>query len=312
MKDILSDETLLARWLSNQLSPDEVAALEAHEAYEDLVAIVQGMEQLEPVIGQDNDAGYSSLQQILKGRKKIKVRRLNSGRRYLIIGSIAASICLLVGFWLWSLFAGITSISTPLASKEMVNLPDASTVLLQADSKLSYKNAQYDESRELELLGEAYFKVESGNSFIVNTPNGQIEVTGTEFNVYARNDVLEVICTEGSVIVSTANKDQASQNLKKGEAIRFVANQKELSWEIPSSININFAAQSYCQQCPLARVFEDLERQFKVEVEYDPSQLKIDRFEGYYDRNNLDIALRNIMLPMGIEYEQTTNIIKLK
>ena len=102
MKDILSDETLLARWLSNQLSPDEVAALKAHEAYEDLVAIVQEMEQLEPITGQDNNAGYLSLQQVLKGRKKTKVRRLNSGRRYLIIGSVAASICLLIGFWLWS------------------------------------------------------------------------------------------------------------------------------------------------------------------------------------------------------------------
>lgn len=82
-----------------------------------------------------------------------------------------------------------------------VVLADGSEITLNANSTLHYPVAFADGAREIELTGEAFFRVmPSGKPFIVKTEHGSVTVYGTEFNVntqVARQT--EVALIEGSV-----------------------------------------------------------------------------------------------------------------
>ena len=82
-----------------------------------------------------------------------------------------------------------------------VELIDGSEVILNAGSRLRYPVAGNGEIREVELNGEAYFKVtKSSLPFIVKMSDSFVKVYGTEFN--ANNDGegdIEVVLVKGRV-----------------------------------------------------------------------------------------------------------------
>ena len=75
-----------------------------------------------------------------------------------------------------------------------------------AGSELNYNASKWGEKRELELKGEAFFDVEKGKRFDVNTELGKISVLGTEFNVLSRDSIFKVSCYEGLVQVTYGNE----------------------------------------------------------------------------------------------------------
>ncbi len=88
--------------------------------------------------------------------------------------------------------------------KDFIKLPDGSTVLLNADSELSYRLPFGDGPREVTLKGEAFFDIihDSGKPFVVHTGNISTNVLGTAFNVNARNRNVVVTVERGLVQVS--------------------------------------------------------------------------------------------------------------
>lgn len=82
-----------------------------------------------------------------------------------------------------------------------VVLSDGSEVTLNAGSRMIYPTSFGGAEREVELQGEAYFKVaESDKPFVVKTANGNVKAYGTEFNVFCgMNDVMETLLVEGSI-----------------------------------------------------------------------------------------------------------------
>ncbi|KAF1030888.1 MAG: hypothetical protein GAK37_01051 [Pseudomonas sp.] len=85
-----------------------------------------------------------------------------------------------------------------------VTLPDGSEVELNLGTELVYAN--YKDQRRLTLKkGEAFFKVSHDRThpFIVHAANGQIRVTGTQFNVWKYEDQVRVMLLEGSVQITS-------------------------------------------------------------------------------------------------------------
>ena len=73
--------------------------------------------------------------------------------------------------------------------------------------------------RDLTLEGEAYFKVQKGQTFSVNTTDGVVKVLGTHFNVKQRNNYFEVNCYEGLVSVTYNNE---TVKLPPGKTFRLI------------------------------------------------------------------------------------------
>ncbi|MCK9814889.1 FecR family protein [Pseudomonas sp. MAFF 302046] len=106
-----------------------------------------------------------------------------------------------------------------------LTLADGSQVELNLNSELTYSN--YKDQRRVTLnKGEAFFKVSHDRShpFVVKAADGQITVTGTQFNVWMYEDQVRVTLLEGSVLVNS-NRAQPSEGwrLDPGMQARYKA-----------------------------------------------------------------------------------------
>ncbi|HEX8608454.1 MAG TPA: FecR domain-containing protein [Pedobacter sp.] len=115
----------------------------------------------------------------------------------------------------------MNTVLTAKGEQYSVDLPDGTTVWLNAASSLKFPTAFNTlANRTVVLTGEAYFEVAKDRShpFIVKTANQEIKVLGTHFNVssYADEEITKTTLLEGSVkVVSNANASVAT--LKPGE-----------------------------------------------------------------------------------------------
>lgn len=112
-------------------------------------------------------------------------------------------------------------LTTPANATAEVTLADGTIVLVNAGSKLVYPQTFSGSTREVELQGEAYFKVHHDvkHPFIVKANGISTKVLGTEFNVrsHSRKDT-HVTLLQGSVLVSST---ATAKRLKPGEDASF-------------------------------------------------------------------------------------------
>lgn len=122
---------------------------------------------------------------------------------------VAAAVVILVfslGILWWN--QQPVSYQTAFGEVQKIKLPDGSFVTLNANSTLKLaQNVKSEPIREVWLEGEAFFDIATlkGTKFIVHTPETQIEVLGTEFNVNTRRKKTKVILHEGKVKLLTGN-----------------------------------------------------------------------------------------------------------
>lgn len=99
---------------------------------------------------------------------------------------------------------------------EVVELPDGSIAYLNKHSELKY-NTRFD-PRRVHLNGEAFLKVSEGESaFVVETDQGEVVVMGTEFNVKAYAEEIEVEVEQGTVEIKSKIK---AMQIGRGEVAR--------------------------------------------------------------------------------------------
>lgn len=102
----------------------------------------------------------------------------------------------------------IEKVSLP-GQKITTLLPDGTRVKLNADSKLIVPASFEDETREVTLIGEAFFDVTHDESrpFLIHTGDVFTKVLGTSFNVRAYPDEknIQVVVESGKVSVVSTN-----------------------------------------------------------------------------------------------------------
>jgi ferric-dicitrate binding protein FerR (iron transport regulator) len=101
--------------------------------------------------------------------------------------------------------------SVDFSGKQLVRLPDGSTVILNDNSTLKYEQNSFgNKTREVTLTGEAFFDIKRNEKkpFIVHTGKVQTKVLGTAFNINAFDSSknIEVTVTRGKVQVGDAEK----------------------------------------------------------------------------------------------------------
>ncbi|MCW3463527.1 FecR family protein [Chitinophaga nivalis] len=108
-------------------------------------------------------------------------------------------------------YTSTTTIITKYGETSAIWLPDSSRVILNADSRLTYRNSWHHHKREIWLEGEAFLQVRQPSlqqgtppPFTVHAGAVNIAVLGTEFNVSNR-DVAAVMLKSGKVRVDIAS-----------------------------------------------------------------------------------------------------------
>lgn len=105
-------------------------------------------------------------------------------------------------------------VTVPVGQRVNLQLPDGTSVWLNASSEIIYPAYFSGSTREIHLNGEAYFEVEHNASkpFIVHTETFDIKVLGTKFNVeaYKGMEGFTTALMEGSVeVTDRKNKDKS-------------------------------------------------------------------------------------------------------
>ena len=186
---------------------------------------------------------------------------------------------------------------------QTVQLPDGSTITLNAGSQIKYKKDFNTDHRSLTLSGEAYFDVQKGNTpFTVNTNHGQVTVLGTSFNVRAREDGFEVGVNEGIVKVSN---DAKSVILHKGQMIDVDSQFDEKNLQNVSYGNYPdwMHEKLVCDQTPLSEVCDEIERTFGISFKFANPFLSDITVTGVIDAQDLNTVLSTISLLTQHEFK---------
>jgi ferric-dicitrate binding protein FerR (iron transport regulator) len=193
-----------------------------------------------------------------------------------------------------------------------LSLPDASTIQINADSKVCYNRKKYSDRRFIELEGEAFFNVEKGNQFIVDLGKSEVEVLGTSFNIFHRKDSVAVKCFTGKVRVSHEGREVI---LSPGEMVAF--SQLALTLEDQTFVMDNLSPQwikgvyEYNNQ-GLIPVLKEIERQYDVLIDYDREEINKIRFSGTFEnRMPLESVLETVCWPFNLSFEISGRTVKI-
>lgn len=293
-------EDLISKWLDNSLNNQELEAFKKLEDYDDLVKLNQNLQAFKA----DHYDTSKELERVLSSVKSKKQPSTNWIKPFMQVAAILA-ICFSLYYYTTTLD---TTITTEFAHKTTIELPDESSVSLNAKTFLVFNKKSWKDERNVKLEGEAFFKVAKGSKFNVITKTGKVSVFGTQFNVKQRDQYFEVVCYEG--LVGVTYKSQLTK-LNAGDSFlimdgKIIVKEKE-SKTTPSWLN----NESQFMSLPYKEVIAEFERQYNVTVvteNIDVNQL----FTGSFSHNNIDIALQSISLPLHLNYSKNNNTITLK
>ena len=239
----------------------------------------------------DEKEAWNRLVKKIEQQEPKPVRRIP--RYFTVAASVAATIAVLVTFWL---FTATQTVHSNQGESYAFRLPDDSRVVLHDGSVLAYN--RYFWNRKVNLTGEAYFEVEKGAGFFVKTKQGEVEVLGTRFLVNELDNQFTVQCYEGRV--KTSYKSD-SWLLEPGTRFsgRGDAGEKE------TVLNENgypaFARFSgKFQDVPLMEVVKEIERFFDVDIDLKTTATK--HFSGAIQTGNLENVLQIVCAPLQLDY----------
>jgi transmembrane sensor len=200
------------------------------------------------------------------------------------------------------------TISTPLASKTSLELPDGSKVWLNSGSSISFPQDFSGQTRRVKLTGEAYFDVKHDNrSFQVETAHFTIGVLGTAFNVMAYEHELPAVTLERGKISLETRSDQHGILVPGQQAVIDTLSHsitlKDVETDLYSSWIRN---QLIFKNEALASVINRLERWYNIDITVtDPGLLDIPMTATIeYESVREIMELMNLTLPIGYRYDK--------
>lgn len=292
MSKNIEHNNLLSKWLNKELSPEETQDLQKKGDLNDLKVVLD-----------DIDTWSIEKMNVSKSYAHLKTKRDKPQTKVIQFGSLmkiaAAVILLIVAYISYDNFLNddIIKLATDIGEKQTIELPDGSTVQLDAMSKLSYNEKNWADNRTLELEGQAYFEVNKGTTFQVKTKLGNVTVLGTKFNVIQSNQAFNTDCFEGSVKVQSNNN---SQILKANESAQLEGN--NLIKHTNAANKPDWVEEfSQFKEAKLSEVTLELKKYYKIDIDLPESYANL-KFTGKFPHNNLVAALQNIFIPMEIKY----------
>jgi len=235
-----------------------------------------------------------------------KVKQVN----FRIILKVAATVAVLLVLAtpIWLFVAGNVTVKVPRGQHAEVYLPDNSHVEINAESQLHYNKRTWLFARKVELSGEAKFKVTKGNRFDVKTSSAITSVLGTVFNVYSRNGNTTVTCVEGKVRVKAIKTNNQVIITKGMQAQTKGFNMKKVEEVSVKDQSIPWTkGEFYFDKASLSKVFEEIERQFNVDIFFEGDSTR--KYTGYFNRTDLNAALSLVCIPMNLDWEKSNEVI---
>ncbi len=284
----------LAKWINDEMTEAELNEFKAQPDYHLYEKIRNYSAELQPQ-GFNEDGMLHTILSAEKTTPKVVPLYRNWMFR------VAAILVLGIGMFFTYQNASMASYSAENGEETRFTLPDNSEVVLNSGSEIDFKKWNWDDNRNLNLSGEAYFKVAKGKKFQVNTNLGKVSVLGTQFNVKARNNRFDVTCYEGRVQV---NYNDQEVILTQGQTVSFANNTKIISQTVSDSKPLWTAEQIAFEKETLSAIIEEIQRTYNITIETKntaSSQL----FTGKIPADNIDVALQIIASSYHLKISNT-------
>jgi transmembrane sensor len=279
----------LSKWLNDELTEAELAEFKADPDFHKYEKIKNFSAQLKVA-----DLDEAKMLENILSHKKETAKVIPLYKNWMF--RVAAVLVLALGI---TFAVQNFSTETQYASngkRTSFLLPDNSEVVLNAGSEIEYKKWNWKNNRNLELHGEAYFKVAKGQKFEVKTSLGKVTVLGTQFDVKARKNRFDITCFEGRVKVNYKDKEiilthGQSVTFENGNQINTTATEKKPEW---LENKIAFSKEK------LPNIIDEIQRQYDVTISL-KSGYSNELFTGKIPTDNLNIALQIIATTYNLE-----------
>jgi ferric-dicitrate binding protein FerR (iron transport regulator) len=291
----MNTDQYIEKWLNGTLTEEERVKFEKTKYFGELRRLNNSIQKFKAP-DYDIEAELNRLNN--KKEKRGKQIKINWQKTLL---RVAAMLTIVVGGYLIFSFYQPATIETSIAESKEVLLPDSSIVILNSVSKITYNKRTWESNRNLELTGEAFFKVKKGSKFNVNTSSGTVSVLGTQFNVKQRKDFFEVVCYEGLVSV---NSSGGNNRLPAFNSIRIIDGKLIKSQFDNEAEPVWLNNESAFTSVPFHQVTGEFERQYNVKIVPKDVDMEV-LFTGRFTHDDMILALKSITIPQNISYQIT-------
>lgn len=209
---------------------------------------------------------------------------------------------------------------TAFGEKQEIILPDSSTVILNANSKLKL-NKNWGTNREVWLEGEAFFSVQKKkvanqkkannySTFIVHINTIKVNVLGTEFNVSDRKQNTVVVLNSGQIQLSLPNKEE-NIFMKPGDLVELLGNEQKLTKKVvdpqiyTSWINDEWILDDFT----LREVALKIEETYGVQVVIKNKDVSEKVLSGIIPTNNLNVLIEVLSTTLKLKITKNNNYI---
>lgn len=256
-------------------------------------------------VSSDLQEPWKKIQDRLFGQMQtelLQTRRMLTFFKYAAILAVLISVPALTYFFMQSENRPAPLIYTTVAADfgqiSKVVLPDSTVVWINSGSEVRYNNQFSENNRDIELIGEAFFKVSENTELplIVHSYELQVKVLGTEFGViaYPEESSVQVVLEKGKVELTSSNHSSFRQEMKPGELASFNKEKKVLT---------------------LSNVNTELFTSWKdglINIYNLPlSELVIKLEKRYNQKFLVDNAIKNLPYTFTIKNENLNNILSL-
>jgi transmembrane sensor len=208
------------------------------------------------------------------------------------------------------------TITTPRGGQYVINLPDGTTVWLNAESSVKFPVSFINlDERHVELKGEAYFEVapDKDRPFKVLSNQQVVEVFGTHFNVmaYANEANVETTLLEGKVSVTYQSKEKF---IKPGQQVQLIAGEMKVLNNVDLEGTIAWKNKVFqFDNTDIDKVLRQIERWYNVDVQYAGPKPDVS-FTGVIPMNvNVSKILRVMEQTCNVKFEiEGRNIKRIK
>ena len=246
-----------------------------------------------------------------KKQRKEKIAQFYKYAAILVVAILLGSVGYYIGFK-DKMPVTINQIAS--AEKQILNefvLPDGSVVTLNSNSELQFPKHFAGNTREVTIVGEAFFHVKPNpeKPFIINAGGTQVKVLGTSFNVcaYPETETVEVVVKTGKVQVIKKNGELSGTANKvflvKGEKGTLYNNSNLLEKSV--NTNPNFLAWKtkdlVFNETPLKEVIRCLEKVYHIEIQLAEPNLENLQLTAHFDKKPIDFVLDVVRLTFNLE-----------
>ncbi|MBM1106909.1 FecR family protein [Aurantibacter crassamenti] len=251
-----------------------------------------------------------SLKKEIEDAKKVIPINRNPRAKFIKYSAVAAIGLLVIVFGNIALNSS-SEVTHKTGFGEIINLklPDGTSVVLNGNSEIKYSK---EDTRNIALKGEAYFKVKSipatKAKFWVNTKDLKVEVYGTQFHVNTREKKTDVLLDEGSIHLVLDNGD--TTEMVPGELVSFSKennriSQQKLTTELPYAL---WREDTYVfNNITLEEVMKNVKHAYGVVIEFNDEELKHQLLTGGIPNQNLKICLSAIEKSTGTQIVNKDN-----